>query len=150
MNDEINKSNSTGIVFTRFFDEIITKEGEFKDEYRSTDDITGFRNFIKLAKSVQLKPGEVVKFFDKLFDYRIIAVGTRFGSIILYDKYAHQGRFATIAAHFRKDIPTLRNVINGINIGEQELFKILGNSYDISNNIGNKLEEMSKDFTTSN
>lgn len=144
---EVDKTNSTGLIFTKFFDEIITSEGEFKEEYRSIDEESGFINYIKLAKVLNLTPGEVKKFFDKSRGCRIIAIGTRFGAVVLYDKYPNQGSFATIATHFKKDVPTLRNVISGFNIGERELFKIIGNGYNLRNNIGFKLESMANDFT---
>lgn len=138
------KTNSPGLTFTKYYNEIITLTIEFKEEWRQNAD--GDTYYGNVAKLVNLDPGMVVKCLDIINNRRIILVGTRFGTIAVYDKYGGQTTFGVFNASFRRDIPTMKALISGYIVGESEMSKIIGHMFDITKNIGNKIEEMSADF----
>lgn len=133
--------NAVGTVFTERFEQI-TKEVPFSDKWNNG---TGY--YDHACELVNLKPGELAKSYDQNTSRRIILIGTRFGTVVLFDRYSKQ----TDGGTYVTNAPTnwvLKQFMSNSAVGEAEAYRLLG-SWKPENNLGYTIEELAKELAAS-
>lgn len=126
---------------------IVTKI--FNDAYESAAEIEynpkwkTENGYFTGAVDEPLNPGSFMKFTDDE-SRRGLMVGTRFGTVIVFEKFQNStGMYYAASTPFSK---TIRELIPGGIIGERAMSVITGGKRP-DNNIGIIIEEMYKEFT---
>ena len=130
-------SNLPGKIFQRIFHEIQT-EVPFDPSWANG---TGY---LDGAVSYPLPPGEMVKTVDS-YDRRVILIGTRFGTVVVFDRYRGQTDGGVYVSN-RPRSTTIDALMTGTAIGGGEMACILGDS---GPNIGEMIEEIYAEMTQS-
>jgi hypothetical protein len=101
-----------------------------------------------IHQNIKLKSGEMVASYDEKNNKRLIIIGTMFGLIVVYDRYANQ----TNNGSYRYNVENCQNkifhvILSGGGISTMQMNLLLGKKFDSTNkNIGHVLEEMASTF----
>lgn len=125
-------STVRGRIFSRAFREI-HHEIPFKAEYHNG---TGYFNVLT---QYPLNPGQQAKTRDEN-GRRIILTGTRFGTVVIFDRYAGQNENG-IYTHNTNSNSVLRTLLCNGSISDETMENLFSES-----NIGLLIETMAKDF----
>jgi len=131
---------SAGEIFKKCFDSI-QNAVPFDHSWKNG---TGY--FDHATNMIELPAGELAKSTDD-FGRRIILVGTRFGTVVVFDRYKNQsdgGVYVSNIPDKGKEVFDL--VVSKTSISEWEMRGILGN-WDFSyENLGSKIERAARLF----
>ena len=130
-------SNLPGSIFQRIFREIQT-EIPFDPEWANG---TGY---LDGAVSHPLPPGKMAKTVDN-YERRVILIGTRFGTVVVFDRYRGQTDGGVYVSN-RPNSTTIDALMTGTAIGGGEMACVLG---DYAPNIGETIERIYNELTRS-
>lgn len=130
--------NTVGTIFTERYEEVTT-EIDFDPKWANG---TGYYDYA--VEAVELKPGEMAKSFDAGTGRRIILIGTRFGSVVVFDRYTNQGEGGVYVTNEPANFVIKQFVPSG-SIGEHSMYVLLG-SWGIETNLGYTIEKMAKEL----
>ena len=125
--------NGSGLVFNKAWGEI-EKEIPFNDTWKNG---TGY--FDNAVSMVQLTAGSIAKSTDDK-DRRIILIGTRWGTVVVFDRYTGQEEGGVYVTNSPRN-KLLKLIISGSAVSETEMINLLGPWGDISQNIGAVIEK---------
>lgn len=131
--------NSVGTTFTERYNEV-TKEIEFDPKWANG---TGY--YDHAVKMVKLEPGEVAKSFDAGTGRRLIFIGTRFGTIVAFDRYSNQSENGVYTTN-EPDCFTIKQFLlqNG-SLDDRAIRTLLG-YWDIKNNLGVVIQKIAEEM----
>lgn len=132
--------NGPGSVFARAFNKSEIKEIEFDPRWSN-----GTAYFDK-ATSHPLKPGELAKCRDQ-HGRRMILIGTRFGTIVVFDRYVGQDEAGVYVINTPKSVVIDQLVDSCGSVGESDMIKLLDGWGILEDNIGNVIEQMAAEFS---
>jgi len=130
---------SNASVFATAF-ATISKEIEYNAAWENG---TGYLDHIcSGAAAPALKPAEIVKTIDPN-GRRIIVIGTRFGNVAVFDRYAPRaGNSSTFVTNAPEGKKIFKFLLSGSAVGEHEMINLLGGWSDIDDNLGRKIEDI--------
>lgn len=96
------------------------------------------------AVSVPLKPGKLANSLD-LNCRRLIFIGTRFGTIVVFDRFVDQTDGGVYVTN-HPNSTTIRTLLSDGSVGEGEMALLLGGWGILEDNIGNAIEKMAAEF----
>lgn len=130
------KSTSTiaGQVFQRAFEEIPTVLLPFDPTWANG---TGYYDYA--VKKVRLAVGELAKSVDDE-NRRIIFIGTRFGTVVIFDRFSDQTNAGVYVANYPKET-IFKYLVGTSSITDEAMVNIFG--FD---NLGQVIEKIAKDF----
>lgn len=134
----MSKDNIPGKIFTgayRKIEKTIPYQMEWKDD-------EGY--YSGIHRHVRLESAEMVKTEDEN-GRRIIFIGTRFGTIAVFDRYPDQSEGGVYVTSAPMN-PVLRTMMSNSVVGAGEMAVLLGSWYDITRNIGYTIENMALEF----
>ena len=130
-------SNLPGSIFQRIFREIQT-EVPFDPSWANG---TGY---LDGAVYHPLPPGKMAKTIDN-YDRRVILIGTRFGTVVVFDRYRGQTDGGVYVSNRPRSV-AIDALMTGTAIGGGEMACVLG---DFVPNIGEMIEEIYAELTRS-
>ena len=130
--------NAVGTIFTERYNQVTTVI-DFDPKWANG---TGY--YDHAVEKVDLKPGEMAKSFDAGTSRRIILVGTRFGCVVVFDRYSNQGEGGVYVTNEPNEFVVKQFVPSG-SIGEHSMYVLLG-SWGIETNLGKTIEKMAKEL----
>ena len=130
--------NAVGTTFTERYNQV-TKEIEFDPKWCNG---TGY--YDHAVKAVKLEPGEVAKSFDTGSGRRMIFIGTRFGTVVVFDRYSNQIEGGTYVTNEPSNF-VIKQFVPSSAVGEHSMYVLLG-SWDIKTNLGATIEKMAKEL----
>lgn len=130
--------NAVGAIFTERYNQVTTVI-DFDPKWANG---TGY--YDHAVEKVDLKPGEMAKSFDAGTSRRIILIGTRFGSVVVFDRYTNQGEGGVYVTNEPANFVIKQFVPSG-SIGEHSMYVLLG-SWGIETNLGKTIEKMAKEL----
>ena len=130
--------NAVGSTFTERYNEI-SKEIPFDPKWANG---TGYYDYA--VKMVKLEPGEMAKSFDTGTARRIILIGTRFGTVVVFDRYSNQGEGGIYVTNEPSNF-VIKQFVPSSAVGEHSMYVLLG-SWNIKTNIGYTIEKMAAEM----
>lgn len=127
-----------GKVFTEAF-KAIRKVVPFDPKWMNG---TGY--FDGAVYMVKLANGEMAKSTDEV-GRRIIFIGTRFGTVVVFDRYAEQVEDGIWVSNKPKST-VLCELMSGTSIGLNEMTTLLGGWGNLNENIGFTIERMANEL----
>ncbi len=127
-----------GKIFTETYGKI-RKEVKYDSKWMNG---TGY--FDGAVHMVKLGVGEMAKSKDDV-GRRIIFIGTRFGTIVVFDRYAEQIEDGVWVAN-KPNSRVLQELMSGTSIGISEMTTIMGSWGDLGDNIGHVIEDMANEL----
>ena len=130
-------SNLPGKIFQRIFQQI-------QNEIPFDPSWVNGTGYLDGAVSHPLPPGKMAKTIDN-YDRRVILIGTRFGTVVVFDR--HQGQTdGGVYVSNRPQSVTIGALMTGTAIGGGEMACVLG---DWVPNIGETIEKIYAEMTQS-
>jgi hypothetical protein len=126
-----------GTIFLNRFQQI-EHEVPFDPDWKNG---TGY--YDNALDAFELKPGEVVKSYDFETNRLLIMVGCMKGTVIVHERYRNGGDGVYVKTS-QNPLLYLVGIPLGV-IGCQSMIRLLGD-WDISENIGNNIERLKKEF----
>ena len=130
-------SNLPGKIFQRIFQQI-------QNEIPFDPSWTNGTGYLDGAVSHPLPPGKMAKTIDN-YDRRVILIGTRFGTVVVFDRYQGQTDGGVYVSN-RPQSVTIGALMTGTAIGGGEMACVLG---DWVPNIGETIEKIYAEMTQS-
>lgn len=130
--------NAVGSIFTERYNQVAV-EIDFDPKWANG---TGYYDYA--VEAVDLKPGEMAKSFDASTGRRIILIGTRFGCVVVFDRYSNQDKGGVYVTNEPNEFVIKQFVPSG-SIGEHSMYVLLG-SWGIETNLGKTIEKMAKEL----
>jgi len=130
--------NAVGTIFTERYNQVTTVI-DFDPKWANG---TGY--YDHAVEKVDLKPGEMAKSFDAGTSRRIILVGTRFGCVVVFDRYSNQGEGGVYVTNEPANF-VIRQLVPRGSIGEHSMYVLLG-TWGIETNVGKTIEKMAKEL----
>ncbi len=127
-----------GKVFTEAFNSV-KKVVPFDTKWMNG---TGY--FDGVVHMVKLAVGEMAKSTDEV-GRRLIMVGTRFGTVVVFDRYNEQNNDGIWVTN-KPSSAVLRELMSGTNVGLNEMVTIVGGNGNLRDNIGYTIERMAKEL----
>ncbi len=103
---------------------------------------TGYFDY--LVDLVKLAPGKIAKSMDPNMR-RMILIGTRFGTIVVFDRYSGQIENGVWVCN-RPHSKVIDSLTSGTSIGQGEMVTLLGSWGNLNNNIGSTIEKMAAEL----
>lgn len=128
--------NIVNQMFTQVYE--ISPLIEFNSEWSNG---TGY--YDNAVKMVDLEPGETAKSFDARTNRRILMCGTRFGSVVVFDRFSNSDREI-----FVSNLPNsklINELIPSGSMGERHMSVFTG-GWNLRDNIGFMIEKIAKEF----
>ena len=130
-------SNLPGKIFQQVF-------RETKSEVPFDPSWANGTGYLDGAVNYPLSPGEMAKTTDN-YDRRVILIGTRFGTVVVFDRYRGQTDGGVYASN-RPHSTTIDALMTGNAIGGWEMACVLGDKFP---NIGETIEKIYAEMTQS-
>lgn len=130
--------NSIGNIFNNTFNNAEVEGIEFNPSWKNG---TGY---FDNAVYVDLQPGEMRKCRDDQ-GRRLILIGTRFKTIVVFDRFKNQEDDGVYVTNFKKNV-LLGTLLSGNSVGEQEMITLMGSWGNLKHNIGRKIEQIAELF----
>ena len=131
-------SNGPGRIFNTAFNDTDLPECDFDESW-----CNGTGSFDS-AVYFNLQPAEMRKCRDQ-HGRRIILIGTRFKTIVVFDRFRGQEDDGVYVTNFKTN-DLLGNLLSGSSVGEQEMVTLMGHWGLLQNNIGRKIEQIAELF----
>ena len=131
--------NNVGAIFAERYNEI-ENELEFDPKWNNG---TGY--FDHAVSMVRLNPGEVARSYDEKSKRRLIFVGTRFGTIVVFDRYSNQSEGGIYTSNEPRCFTIKQFLLENGPLNEQAIRTLLG-FWDIKNNLGVVIQRMAEEM----
>lgn len=132
-------ANAQGRIFNTTFNNEGVLDIEFDVKWKNG---TGY---LDGACAANLERGEMRKCFDDL-GRRVILIGTRFGTIAVFDRYSKQHDDGVYVINTPSS-PTIKAMVDRCGgVGEADMLRLMGGWGIIRDNIGAQIEHMAEEF----
>lgn len=136
-------SNAPGKIFSNTYDKI-SKVIEYNPSWENNSESSSFISFNSSVDLITLVPGELAKSISSS-GHRLIFIGTRFGTIVVFDKYKNQSDNGVYMSN-TPNYFTLTKLVPKGPISESDMIFLFGSWYNIKENIGWAIERMYEDM----